>query len=204
MVPFLIAVLVALLLNYLTYLNIADIPRLKPNFKWTQSIFNKGLPLLFALIAVLLTLQSVQFLRVKYQRGLLRKNPDSREVFEWIEENTDKEAVFLIDPLILDFYLYAQRALFVSFQHSPQSAADILEWYERIELSNGDQSFLTPKTKGILRENFYQLDSLMIQQLADTYGLDYYLGLVENQLLFESVYADDTFVLYKIDHTLDG
>ena len=204
MVPFLSAVLVALLLNYLTYLNIADIPRIKSNFKWTQSIFSKGLPLLFALIAVLLSLQSLRFLQVKYQRGKLRQNPDSRVVFEWIEENTDKDAVFLIDPLILDFYLYAQRALFVSFQHSPQSAADILEWYERIELSNGDQSFLTPKAKGNLRENFYQLDPLSIQRLADTYGLTYYLGLAENQLLFERVYTDDTFVLYKIDQASDG
>jgi hypothetical protein len=204
MVPFLSAVLVALLLNYLTYLNLADIPRIKSNFKWTQSIFSKGLPLLFALIAVLLSLQSLRFLQVKYQRGKLRQNPDSHVVFEWIEDNTDKDVVFLIDPLILDFYLYAQRALFVSFQHSPQSAADILEWYERIELSNGDQSFLTPKAKGILRENFYQLDSLLIQQLADTYGLTYYLGLAKNQLLFERVYADDTFVLYKIEQTSDG
>ncbi len=204
MVPFLSAVLVALLLNYLTFLNIADIPRINSKFKWTQSIFSKGLPLLFALIAVLLSLQSFRFLQVKYQRGKLRPNPDSHVVFEWIEENTDKDAVFLIDPLILDFYLYAQRALFVSFQHSPQSAVDILEWYERIELSNGDQSFLTPKAKGNLRDNFYQLDSHSIQQLADTYGLAYYLGLAENQLLFERVYADDTFVLYKIEQPSDG
>ena len=204
MVPFLSSVLVALLLNYLTYLNIADIPRMNSNFKWTQSVFSKGLPLLFALIAVLLTLQSVRFLRAKYQRGLLRQNPDSRVVFEWIEENTDKDAVFLIDPLILNFYLYAQRAQFVSIQHSPQSAAEILEWYERIDLSNGDQSYLTPKDKGNLRENFYQLDSHSIQQLADTYGLTYYLGLAENQLLFERVYTDDTFVLYKIEQASDG
>lgn len=203
-VPFISAVLVALLLNYLTYLKIPDISPIKLNLKWTQSILNIGLPLLFALIAVLLSLQSIQFLLVKYQRGNLRQNPDSHLVFEWIEENTDKDAVFLIDPLIQDFYLSAQRAQFVSFQHSPQSAADVLEWYERIELTNGDQSFLTPESKGNLRDNFYQLDAHSIQQLADTYGLAYYLGLTENQLLFKSVYTDDTFVLYKIDQAIDG
>jgi hypothetical protein len=88
--------------------------------------------------------------------------------------------------------MYAQRPQFVSFKHSPQSVADIFEWYNRIELINGDQPNLTPKSKGSLRENFYQLDSLSIQQLADTYRITYYLELSENQLPFERVYVDDT------------
>lgn len=204
MSPFLSAVLAALILNYLTFLDIADIPRINSKFKWIQPVLSKGLPLLFALVAVLLTLQSFQFLRVKYQRGLLRKNPDSHQVLNWIEENTDKDAVFLVDPMILDFYTKAQRAQFVSFQHSPQSAAEILEWFERIEMSNGNLPFLAPQDKGKLQEHFYQLDPLSIQQLADTYGLTYYLDLVDNQLLFERVYVDDFYVLYKIDQTNDG
>jgi hypothetical protein len=84
------------------------------------------------------------------------------------------------------------------------SAAGILEWYDQIELSNGDQPFLAPRNRGKLREHFYQLDSPSIQQFADTYGLTSYLNLLDNQLPFELVYAEDTYVLYKIDQIQDG
>ena len=164
---------------------------------------NRGLPLLFTLIAIVLTFQSVRFLQGKYQRGLHRKSSVNQIVSEWIDENTPREAIFLVDPLINEFYTYAKRARFVSFNHSPQSAADILEWYERITLSNGNQQPRVPVARGEIQKNFYELDEEFIQQLADTYGLTYYLGLAGDQLLFERVYVDDTYVLYKIDQTSD-
>jgi hypothetical protein len=120
-------------------------------------------------------------------------------VFDWIRENTSEETIFLIDPLIIDFYTFAERARYVSFNHSPQSAGDILEWYERVQLNNNQQTPQIPLSRGELRANFYQLDPGSIRRLGDTYGLSYYLGLANQQLPFEPVYQDDNFTLYAIE-----
>jgi hypothetical protein len=199
MVPFLSAILVALMLTQLTNLNLADYPRIQKYLYWAQSVISKALPVLFALVAILLTMQSLRFLQGKYQRGLNRRSSENQVANEWIKDNTPKDAVFLIDPLMNEFYTYANRARFVSFNHSPQSAADILEWFERITLSNGNQTPRIPVARGEIQDNFYHLDAQSIQQLGNSYGLDYYLGLAEQQLPFEQVYLDDNFILYKID-----
>ena len=120
---------------------------------------------------------------------------------EWISENTPKQAIFLVDPTASYFYIYAQRAMLVSFKHSPQSAADILEWYERIKLSNGN---LSPDKSGFnsyeeLRTNFYHLNEDQIRQIANSYGISYYLGLPHQKLTFERVYSDSHFTVYKVN-----
>ena len=199
MIPFLGLMLVALVLDQLTYIDFSSHPRIPKNLHWIQPILTKGLPILFALVAILLTLQAIQFLRVKYQRGLHRPPQETRAVFDWIRENTSEETIFLIDPLIIDFYTFAERARFVSFNHSPQSAGDILEWYERVQLNNNQQTPQIPLSRGELQANFYQLDPHSIRWLGDTYGLSYYLGLADQQLPFEPVYQDDNFTLYAIE-----
>jgi hypothetical protein len=201
MIPFLSALLVALVLNQLTYINLADYPRMQKYLYWAQSLLSRGLPLLFALVAFLLTIQSMRFLQGKYQRGLHRQSSENQIASEWIKDNTPSEAVFLIDPLMNEFYTYANRARFVSFNHSPQSAADVLEWFERITLSNGNQQPRIPVARGEIQENFYDLNVELIQQLVDEYGLNYYLGQAGQQLPFEQVYRDDNFTLYMIDQS---
>jgi hypothetical protein len=199
LVPFLGLILAALILDRLTKIELSTYPRVPENLHWIQPILQKGLPLLFAIIAVLLTLQSAQFLRAKYYRGMSRPQAETATVFNWIRENTPREAVFLIDPLISDFYINTDRGRFVSLNHSPQSAEDILEWYKRIQLSNKNQPPRMPASREELQSNFYQLDQGAIQQLGDAYGIDYYLGSAGQQLPFEIVYQDAYFSLFAID-----
>ena len=98
-----------------------------------------------------------------------------------------------------EFYVFAERARFVSFNHSPQSAADILEWYERIEMSNGSQPLDIPLSRGELQTNFYHLDEETIRQIAEKFGLSYYLGLADTDLPFELIYRDDNISLFAIE-----
>ena len=123
---------------------------------------------------------------------------------EWISENTPKDAIFLVDPTMSDFYIYAQRAIFVSWRHSPQSASDILEWYERIKLSNGNRN---PEKRGYssqkeLSTNFYHLDDDQIRQIANSHRIGFYLGLPYQQLPFERLYSNSSFAIYKVDDTI--
>ncbi|MCK4899488.1 MAG: hypothetical protein KAS38_11960, partial [Anaerolineales bacterium] len=141
MIPFLSLVLVALVISDLTYTKPDDSPRRNKRWYGVQLLLSKGLPLFLAMVLILIAFQSITIIRASYRRGTNRRPTKIQTSLEWISENTPRHAVFLVDALMSEFYVFAERPRFVSFNHSPQSAADILEWYERIELSNGDQSF---------------------------------------------------------------
>ena len=199
MVPFLGMVTIALLLNGIANLNFADYPKIPKELNRIQGILKYGLPALFAIYALFLVSESRTYVQGKYRRGLNRDITKTQVVLEWISENTPEEAVFLIDPLLNEFYVYANRARFVSFSHPPQSASEILEWYRRLTLINGNQELSIPPDKGQMQENYANLDAKTIQQLADEYGVSFYLGSAEKQLPFTLYYQDDTFTLYQVD-----
>jgi len=194
-VPFMIAVSIALVLNDFVdgRLSIPSLPHSLQHRM--QLILSRGVPILLTLATLLIVLQSMDRLRTEIR--------DSRPVLEWIAENTPKQAIFLVDPSIADFYIYAQRAMFVSFRHFPQSAADIVEWYERIKLCNNNY---LPSKSGFrsikeIQTNFYSLGEDLIRQIADSYGVRYYLGLSQKGLTFECAYSDARFTVYKVNHT---
>lgn len=127
-------------------------------------------------------------------------DPQARPMLEWIKDNTPREAVFLVDPTMQSFYVQAERAMLVSFKHSPQSAPDILEWYRRLTLCNGG----IPPTRGDfdmnaeLQKNFYRLDEESIRHIARLYGTAYYLGRTEHPLALQEVHRTSDLILYKI------
>lgn len=205
MVPFMSAVLVALLLNdfadgRLTISSLSHSLQSK-----ARVILNREGPVLVTIaIIILIIVKPIYQLRFEYKDFEKRNRAtDSRHVLEWIAENTPKKAVFLVDPTILHFYVYAQRAMFVSFIHVPQSAADILEWYQRIKLCNANR---LPEKSGFdsreeLRTNFYSLDENQIRQIANSYGISYYLGSPQQRLPFDQVYRNSYYTLYKVNET---
>ena len=199
MIPFLTLVLVALVISDLTFIDINDSPRLYKRWPSVHLLISKGLPLFLAIVVILLALQSITIIRASYRRGINRRPPKIQTSLKWISENTPGHAVFLVDPLMSEFYVFAERAELVSFNHSPQSAADILEWYERIEMSNGSQPLDIPLSRGELQDNFYHLNEETIRQMAEDFGLSYYLGLADTQLPFELVYRDSNISLFAID-----
>jgi len=125
---------------------------------------------------------------------------NGRPIFSWIEKNTSTDAVFLVDPTMLDFYIFAQRAVFVSYKHIPNKSADVYEWSERLQLFKlgHNSNIRVDDTKAVLRSNFYALDENSIMEIAESYNIDYYLGLPGQDLPFEKIHALDGFVLYEI------
>jgi hypothetical protein len=201
MVPFMSATLIALFLN--------DIADGRPIIHTQSHRLQFGIQTLLRRVApmILISATIIIILHSLYQRQVQFKyyrqhNEDQRlSALQWISQNTPNQAIFLVDPTIRDFYIYARRAMFVSFKHSPQSAADILEWYERIKLCNGSRS---PDKSGFkslteLRANFYNLNENQIRQIANSYGISYYLGLSYQRSTFERVYSNSCFTVYRVN-----
>ena len=136
-----------------------------------------------------------------YQPVSLDNSNAELQMFEWINSNTPREAIFLVDPTMSDFYLYAQRSMFVSYKHMPQSADDLLEWYKRLELCNDGQPFSASgyAVQQELRENYSNLNTFEIEDIATKYNIDYFVGKADQLLDYERVYGTLTLTLYKID-----
>jgi len=208
MVPFMTAVLVALFLSDFAD-NRLTIPSLSHSLQHkARAILNREGPILLIAASIILIIVQPMYQLRKEFRGFEKTDGAKarHHLLEWIAENTPRDAVFLVDPTIEDFYIYAQRAMFVSFKNSPQSAADILEWYKRIKLCNGNRS---PDKSGFdsekeLHTNFYKLDEDQIRQIANSYGINYYLGLPQQRLAFEHAYSNSYFTVYKVDETDKG
>lgn len=128
-------------------------------------------------------------------------DPIARPMLEWIKAHTPHESVMLVSPTMQSFYVQAERAMFVSFKHSPQSAADIVEWYRRLTLCNGG----IPPTRGnheVLDEldrNFYDLDEKSIREISRLYGVTHYLGRPDHVLALPEAHRTSDFILYRID-----
>lgn len=128
-------------------------------------------------------------------------DPQTGPMLEWIRQNTPDNAVLLNDPMIDDVYVTAERATFVSFKHSPQSAPDIIEWYRRLTLCNGGSppERVNHDIPDSFSENFYDLDADAIRAIRNEYGITHYLGRPDNPLPFRSVHRTQYFVLYEVD-----
>jgi len=121
-------------------------------------------------------------------------------MLSWIQENTPREAIFLIDPTLDKFYVYAERAQFVSVKHAPYQPGDELEWYKRILLCNQGQR---PEKNGFeaypeLSINYNRLSGEQIRAIAEEYGIDYYLSKERGDLGLERVHGEGGYSLYRI------
>jgi len=127
--------------------------------------------------------------------------PELRPMFAWIKANTAKDATFLVDPTLSDFYIRAERAVFVSLKHVPSAGPDIVEWYERIKLTNNHQPPSGPSFDSVsqLRANSNRLDPAVIERIGRSYDVDYYLSKTRPELALAPVHATNGYTLYEMD-----
>ena len=200
MVPFMSIVLIALFLNNYSLGRFVKNPLILRFQRGLQTILRLLPPVIIAFF-ILIMVQQTYRLQTSYKDSLINDPGTILPAFAWISSNTPKSAIFLVDPTESAFYIYAQRAMFVSWKSSPQSAAPILEWYKRIMLCNGNVPLAKGNSGNSVHEihaNFYNLDETQIQQIADAYGINYYVGLADQKLSFERVYSDSIYAVYKI------
>ena len=200
MIPFLGAILSAVFLNDFADESIFNNSIFQFIHHGLQTMMRLLPPIIIFFFIVMLTQQTYK-LRTSYLVSLNNEPGSIFPAFDWISKNTPQQATFLVDPSEKYFYIYAQRARLVSWKSAPQSAAAILEWYKRIKLCNGNVELVGDKhndPSDVVHTNFYKLDEDQIQQIADQYGTNYYLGLANQKLNFDRVYSDSTYAVYKI------
>ena len=146
-------------------------------------------------ITILQLTDSLQSLKRQHQSSI-----DIQTMYTWIEKNTTKDEVFLIDPTIPDFYISAQRSTFCSYKHIPSFADEIMVWYERIKFCNGgkDLNVLNNNVTSELHNNFYNLEWDQIRTIADTNQLTYFLARNDKVIDLHTVYMTEYYVLYKM------
>jgi hypothetical protein len=200
MVPFMSVLLIALFLN-----DFAD-KRFTKNSLFQriqfeiQTIFRLLPPIIIGFLIVMMVQQTNRVLS-SYHASLHPNPPVILSTLNWISKNTPKQAIFLVDPSESDFYIYAQRAMVVSWKSSPESAGEILEWYKRIKLLNGNVDLDNNRGYAAsqeLQSNFYKLNASQVQQIAKLYRINYFLGLSTQNFPFERVYSDSTYAVYKV------
>ena len=121
------------------------------------------------------------------------------ETANWIQENTEKETIFIIPVSKRDFYLAAQRSSFVSFKHSPQKGADIEEWFKRMMLLNrGETVNETPIFMKQVDQNYQELTKAEVLKIKEEYQVDYMLFECCKELDLPVVFRNEQYVLYKI------
>ena len=199
MVPFMGAVLIALFLSEYAGLRIPRNTLIEKFQSGLQTVLRLA-PAFIAAFLILILVQQTVRVRSSYVASRHPNPPAILTSLEWISRNTPKQALFLADPSQADFYVYAQRAELVSWKSAPQSAAELLEWYKRIKACNGNADLINRgyNSEQEIHDNFYKLDQTQIQQMADQYGINYYLGLADQKLSYARVYSDATYAVYRI------
>jgi hypothetical protein len=200
MVPFMSLVLVVLLFNNYANGSLIKNPIYQKLSQGLHIILRLVPPIILGIFIIILA-QQTNRLHTSYADSLINNSGTILPAFAWISSNTPNSAVVLVDPTEEDFYIYAQRAMFVSWKSSPQSAAAILEWYKRISLINGNIDLVKGNSGSSIREihaNYYKLEENQILQISSEYGINYYVGLADQKLSFKRVYSDSIYAVYAM------
>lgn len=140
------------------------------------------------------------FIRAEARPHHRQYDRDHVHFLQWIQSNTAKDDLFLIDPTYGAFYIEANRPVFVTFKHVPQLSGDIIEWVSRMKVLNNG-SLPVPggyKAKQALRSNYSNLSAAHIQSINVQYGVDYFLASGDSQYPFTKVYYNEEFALYRL------
>ncbi len=118
----------------------------------------------------------------------------------WIQGNTPRDAIFLVDPTMDHFYVVAERARVVSFKHSPQSERDILDWYQRLLDISGSTSIdeMGFSSQRLLRRRYCRLSDDVLDSLIKKYRIQYIVrDRCRRKLGYQVAYRDARYTVYK-------
>jgi len=114
-------------------------------------------------------------------RPLVKIDTDYRALCAWAanEENTPRDAVFLVSPVDEDFRWYARRAIVINWKSVPQLAGELPEWQSRMAATMGwtnldalpRGSYLNAQTA--MRERYDQTPADALFAAAAKYGARY-------------------------------
>ncbi|MCK5834025.1 hypothetical protein KAH81_10205 [bacterium] len=194
-VPFSIMLLVA---TFISSTMEAKSNRVKKVFIILMYILN-GLVLIYG---ITIGYNDSKIYKKTFKNGYLYRDLELQKTLKWISCNTEKNAVFLIPPSLEEFYFTALRPAFVTLKHSPQNDTEIIEWFERIKLCNGESP--PPRGIGIYRyedeidSHYFNLDEANLRVIASNYTIDFYLDRADKPLELPIVFQNQGYRLYSI------
>ncbi|GAB4368886.1 MAG: hypothetical protein Kow00121_08340 [Elainellaceae cyanobacterium] len=168
-----------------------------------------------AVIGVALLLQSVLFQRQVTQllnfpspklEGDVDWQPWTR-MSRWIQNNTPQDAVIISPPEEIEsFTWFTERATVAKYKMFPQTKANIIEWYERMQDLSGDTNLWkeTSRTndddavdiRDRLTNGYNNLTTDQVRALLDKYQADYFLTRSNHRLDLPIAHRNAAYVLY--------
>ncbi len=165
------------------------------------------LPVSLGLLAVLVTIQAVQF-----QAQLLaleqfpNLDPRLKEFYSWVRTQTPSTATIISPPVeFAEFTRLTERPIIANYKLLPQTKTGILGWYERLGDLNGGE-FPMPerlRTKDnrrwireTLTQNYYKLKTSQVKTLMRKYQADYFMTRTTHQLKLSVAYRNSEYILY--------
>lgn len=114
----------------------------------------------------------------------------------WVKNNTETNSVFITQPDDKYFYINYERPMFVSWKHSPQSASDIVEWYNRLKFLNRNEEFQNLRQ---VKQCYYSLTEEDILAITEAYSnIDYFLTYNSIKLNFPILFKSRKYTLYDV------
>jgi len=123
------------------------------------------------------------------------------DLASWVNKNTKEDEVFLINPIISNWYTTAQRAVYIGFKHIPQSEIYLEEWYNRIKkfMNNKKLSELGySKNKPIIDENYKNLDNETVIAICTDNNIRYFVDSSNLERPFEVIFRNTKYILYEV------
>ena len=122
----------------------------------------------------------------------------------FVRDNTPRNALFIVPPYLAypDFRFYSHRASFgdwVDGGFSVYLGSEFSEeWSERMASIGLDGSTLYDESFQLERQQYASLSPEKIIETGKKYGAQYFVAHKRNDLPFEKIYENRTFILYKI------
>lgn len=136
------------------------------------------------------------------EEAILKRSAIDLNMTRWIRANTTEKSIFIVPINMPNFYLEAERALFVSWKHSPQSAYEMEEWYKRMMLINKGMDFKEENSfyPEDVEENYTNLTENDLSKIRNDYPeVSHVLLPKETFLQFPVIYQTDEFKLYELE-----
>ncbi|MCD4817144.1 MAG: hypothetical protein K8S23_00455 [Candidatus Cloacimonetes bacterium] len=137
-----------------------------------------------------------KFFRPKFQ--LSDYSGDNIEIADYIKQNTEVNAVFLIPPLLGELRLFAKRAVVVDFKAFVFQEPEMLQWKERILDCYG-----IAKSNGFVAaeefdENYKTISDSKIEYLRNKYNISFAILYNQTETKFPVLYENSTYKLVEV------
>jgi len=147
-------------------------------------------------VIICLILGSIFFL---LQVNTVDENEDA--FYQWIQSNTETEAIFLIPLNLESFRLESNRAIVVDWKAFPFSDVAIVDWYTRVnEVTNNTDkkySYSGFSSYSQMSRGYDSLHEDDIALLKNKYHFDYVVVKKQKELNFSLVYSDNHYSIYQ-------